>query len=496
MDLPPYAFGHEPIGVRFGLAWRALSNSQDYFHVPGGYLVDLLNESTLTVLLALGIRPEADFARALKMFSWAGVFLHAALMSGLSFYVILSKRMTFVAKVAVLVVGATLGYGYFWAPNRLFFPDYHLTLNVLAYSLVIIGARFLDPDVPRLTSWRLLGWACLVAAFLFLKLSLLPWVLLAIALVAVGDDGSRSRLRSIEAILGAAAVLLLLLAVLWVRLQPRLLAVFAYDTARFLLTVKGVEPAFEGLSDFLGPGTVYWPVLWVVGVWVLVVGISLVTSRRREVPAIALLGGALYAYMLSRRPGDTMVPEIVAFISVSGMLCALSLVEWTRTLTVGLWSVVLVLQAITVIFTGLPASINGARLSARIAGEVDAYVKGSGLDVVYFVRDESGLYQSAATAAFKAGLTCGYDRPCSPTKRAAIVSSLARPYRFVLASEAFAEPDGPFLLLYVDEVGEKSGRQLTSEAGRLVESAVECRVWQQHAKTIHLCRVAGPLQAR
>lgn len=327
---------------------------------------------------------------------------------------------------------------------------------------MIIGARFLDSDVPRLTIWRLLTWGCLVAAFLFLKLTLLPWVLLAIALATSGYQGARGRLRTIGGILGVAAVLLFLLATLWVRLQPRLLAVFAYDTARFLLTVKGVEPAFHGLSDFLRPGTVYRPVLWVVAVWVLVVGMSLVTSRRREVPAIALLGGALYAYMLSRRPGDTMVPEIVAFISVSGMLCALSLVEWRRTLTVSLWSFVLAFQAITVIFTGLPASINGARLSARVAGEVDTYVQGSGLDVVYFVRDESGLYQSAATAAFKAALTCGYDRPCIPTRRAAMVSTLAPPYRFVLASEPFTVPGGPFLLLYVDDVGEEPGWQLTA----------------------------------
>ena len=91
-----------------------------------------------------------------------------------------------------------------------------------------------------------------------------------------------------------------------------LLRTFIKNTVRFLLTVKGVEPAYHGLSDFVASGTVYRPLVWVVGAWILVAALCLVSGRRRDIPLLTLLGGGLYVLMLSRRPGDTMVYAIVA----------------------------------------------------------------------------------------------------------------------------------------------------------------------------------------
>ena len=487
MDLPPYAFGHEPIGVRFGEAWRSLNDSRDYFHVPGGYLLDLINRGILSGLLFVGVRPEADFVHALKLFSQAGLFLHASAMSVLTAYVGATTSLTRITKLAVFVGGATLGYGYFWAPNRLFYPDYHLTLNVLAYALLVLGARRLEKgDAPGL-----LMSAVLAAGFIANKVSLLPWVFILLALVTGPLLTLRDRTRRIAQVAGGAGLLALVLAFLWVNGHLDLLGTFAYDTARFLVTVKGVEPTYHGLSDFVASGTVYRPLLWVAGAWMLIAALSLVAGRRRDIPVLTLLGGGLYLLMLSRRPGDTMVYEIVAFLAVSGILSALCLDGWTRLAAVLLWSSALVLQAAHVGFTAIPASINGARLSATVAAEIDAEVTASRLETIYFVRDDQGLYQSAATAAFKAAFTCGYARRCAPEKRDAMIRSLARPYRFVLPDEPWIEPVGPFLVLYVDHIGEEPRRQLPSQGRTYLDAATECRTWGQHSHTVHVCRSPG-----
>jgi hypothetical protein len=486
-DLPPYAFGHESIGVRFGEAWRSLTDSRDYFHVPGGHLLDLINRGILLGLLFVGARPEVDFLQALKMFSQTGLFLHASAMSVLTFYAAATASLTRLTKLAVLVGGGTLGYGYFWAPNRLFYPDYHLTLNVLAYALLVLGALRLEKgDAPGL-----LMSALLVAGFIADKLSLVPWVLILLALASSSLPALGDRIRRSAQVTGRAGLLALGLAFLWVNGHVDLLGHFAYDTARFLVTAKGVEPAYHGLSDFVASGTVYRPLLWVTGAWMLVAALSLVAGRRRDIPLLTLLGGGLYVLMLSRRPGDTMVYEIVAFLAVSGILSTLCLDGRTRSAAVLLWASVLVLQAAHVGFTAIPAFIDGARLSATVAAEIDAEVKASRLETIYSVRDEQGLYQSAATAAFKATFTCGYARRCSPQRRDAMIRSLVTPYRFVLPDESWNEPVGPFLVLYVDHRGEEPGRQLLSPARQHVNGTTQCRTWQQHSHTVHVCRVAG-----
>ena len=111
MDLPPYAFGHESIGVRFGEAWRSMTDSRDYFHVPVGHLLDLINRGVLSGLLFVGVRPEADFVHALRVFSQAGLFLHAFAMSALTAYVAAGTSLKQITKLALLIGGATLGYG-------------------------------------------------------------------------------------------------------------------------------------------------------------------------------------------------------------------------------------------------------------------------------------------------------------------------------------------------------------------------------------------------
>ena len=486
-DLPPYAFGHESIGVRFGEAWRSLTDSRDYFHVPGGHLLDLINRGILLGLLFVGVRPEADFLHALRTFSQAGLLLHASAMSVLTVYVAATANLTRLTKLAVLVGGATLGYGYFWAPNRLFYPDYHLTLNVLAYALLVLGALRLEKgDAPGL-----LVSALLVAGFIADKLSLLPWVFILLALASSSLPTFGDRIRHIAQVTGRAGLLLLGLAFLWVNGHLDLLGHFAYDTARFLVAVKGVEPAYHGLSDFVASGTVYRPLLWVTGAWMLVAALSLVAGRRRDIPLLTLLGGGLYVLMLSRRPGDTMVYEIAAFLTVSGVLSTLCLDGRTRLAAVLLWSSVLVLQAAHVGFTAIPAFIDGARLSATVAAEIDAEITASRLEAIYSVRDEQGLYQSAATAAFKAAFICGYARRCAPQKRDAMIRSLASPYRFVLPDEPWIDPVGPFLVLYVDHRGEEPGRQLLSPARQYVDATTQCRSWQQHSHTVHVCRGPG-----
>lgn len=40
-DIPPYALGHESIGIRF-VGWRWLYNHMDYFYFPVGYLLYLV----------------------------------------------------------------------------------------------------------------------------------------------------------------------------------------------------------------------------------------------------------------------------------------------------------------------------------------------------------------------------------------------------------------------------------------------------------------------
>jgi hypothetical protein len=487
MDLPPYAFGHEPIGVRFGEAWRSLNDSRDYFHAPVGYLLDLINRGILSGLLFVGVRPEADFVHALKMFSQAGLFLHASTMSVLTAYVAVTTSLTRITKLAVLVGGATLGYGYFWAPNRLFYPDYQLTLNVLAYALLVLGARGLEKDDAP----GLLMSAVLVAGFLADKLSLLPWVFILLALASGPRLTLRDRIRRIAQVAGVAGLLTLVLAFVWVNGHFDLLGTFAYDTARFLVTVKGVEPAYHGLSDFAASGTVYRPLLWVVGAWMFVTALSLVAGRRRDIPVLTLLGGGLYVLMLSRRPGDAMVYEIVAFIAVSGILSTLCLDGRARRAAVLLWSLVLVVQGASVGFTTIPTSIGGARLSATVAAEIDAEIKASGLETIYFVRDDQGLYQSAATAVFKAAFSCGYARRCAPQKRDAMIRSMAWPYRFVLPGEPWIEPVGRFLILYADHRGEEPGRQLVGPARTYVDATTECRTWRQHSHTVHVCRGPG-----
>jgi hypothetical protein len=483
-DLPPYAFGHESIGVRFGEAWRSLTDSRDYFHVPGGHLLDLINRGILSGLLFAGVRPEADFVHALKMFSQTGLLLHASAMSVLTAYVGATTSLTRITKLGVFVGGATLGYGYFWAPNRLFYPDYHLTLNVLAYALLVLGAWRLEKgDAPGL-----LMSAVLAAGFIANKLSLLPWVFILLALASGPLLTLRDRVRRIAQVAGGAGVLALVLAFLWVNGHADLLGTFAYDTARFLVTVKGVEPTYHGLSDFVASGTVH---LWVAGAWMIVAALSLVAGRRRDIPLLTLLGGGLYVLMLSRRPGDAMVYEIVAFLAVSGILSTLCLDGRARLAAVLLWSSVLVLQAARVSLTALPASIDGARLSARVAAEIDAEVKALGLETIYFVRDDQGLYQSAATAAFKAAFSCGYARRCAPQKRDAMIRSIAWPYRFVLPGEPWIEPVGRFLILYVDHRGEEPGRQLVGPARTYVDATTECRTWRQHSHTVHVCRGPG-----
>jgi hypothetical protein len=206
---------------------------------------------------------------------------------------------------------------------------------------------------------------------------------------------------------------------------------------------------------------------------------------------LTLLGGGLYILMLSRRPGDGMVYEIVAFLAVTGMLSTLCLGGRTRAAAVLFWSSALVLQAAYVGFTVMPAFVDGARLSATVAVEIDAEVKASRLETIYVVRDDQGLYQSAATAAFKAAFTCGYARRCAPQKRDAMIRSLVWPYRFVLPGEPWIEPVGSFLVLYVDHRGEEPGRQLHDQARTYVDAATECRTWQQHSHTIHVCRSPG-----
>lgn len=487
MDLPPYAFGHESIGVRFGEAWRSLTDSRDYFHVPVGHLLDLVNRGILFGLVFVGVRPEADLVHALKMFSQAGLFLHASAMSVLTAYVAATTRVTRLTKLAVLVGGATLGFGYSWAPNRLFYPDYHLTLNVLAYALLVLGARGLEKgNAPG----ALIS-AVLAAGFIANKLSLFPWMFILLALASDPRLTPRDRIRRIVQVTGGAALLALVLAFLWVNGHVDLLGIFARHTARFLMTVKGVELAYHGLSDLVASGTVYRPLVWVVGAWMLVVALSLVAGRRRDIPLLTLLGGGLYVLMLSRRPGDTMVYEIVAFLTVSGVLSMLCLDGRTRLAAVLVWSSVLVLQAAHVGSAAFPAAIDGARLSAAVALEIDAEVKASRLETIYSVRDDQGLYQSAATAAFKAAFMCGYARRCAPQKRDAMIRSLAWPYRFVLPDEPWIEPVGPFLVLYVDHRGEEPGRQLLSRARKHVDASTGCRTWRQHAHAVHVCRIPG-----
>src|SRR6266850_5243386 len=74
--IPPYAFGHESVGVRFMRAWRWLNDPTDYFYVPVGYLLDLLQRGVMLVLTVSGIDPRHDAETAFRWFALLTIGAH------------------------------------------------------------------------------------------------------------------------------------------------------------------------------------------------------------------------------------------------------------------------------------------------------------------------------------------------------------------------------------------------------------------------------------
>jgi len=234
--IPPYAFGHESVGVRFMRAWRWLNDPTDYFYVPVGYLLDLLQRGIMLVLTVSGIDPRHNAETAFRWFALLTIGAHVLVMQALTVFVVLTRRLGLAEKIALTAAGASLGYLFYWAPLRLLVPDYGAEIIVLTYvgmvTLAIFG-RASESGRPRpgLKAWSVAVYA---GALVYLKLLLVVWVPLIVLAAAVsGSTIPQDRWSQVRRITLRSAVVFAALSVVGVSGHFMNLARLTRDTLTF-----------------------------------------------------------------------------------------------------------------------------------------------------------------------------------------------------------------------------------------------------------------------
>jgi len=501
LNLPPYAFGHEPIGARFFQAWLPLRESGYYPLVLVGYLLDLFHRALLSILIKFGVSPEVDLLGAMTLFAYISIFIHSAIMVLISGVVIFHPKLSAAVRAATLATAATLGYGFRWAPLRLLVPDYPLTLNVLAYMFLAIAAIQLRPLTDRPDSgsneqrriWsRALPLGVLGAAILLLKPSLAPWTLLLFVIGTVGYDRLRARWSFAGVTLG---VVLAVVSGSWFALlggSLRTVVSYSYAVVEELVHVGQVEPFFR-LRDFMTPGTTYFLPFLGFLIWLV---ISLAASiwpshrRLRVVPSAALLGGVFYLYVLAKRPGNATTYEILVYLAITGTICSIISKRQIRVAMMGMWCAVLLGQTVRVAWIGYPQYIGEARRTADVARAADRHARSFGLPILYAFPEDGptayDVFQSAESAAFKGTFHCAFGN-CSREMRNKAFSEVVRLYEMI--GEPISLPSTPYVLMIAD-VPEAHGMALRNAAVReALARGRNCQQWQQHRHTIRVCLI-------
>ncbi len=500
--VPPYAFGHEPIGVRFFQAWVPLRDPGHYPFVVVGFLLDLFHRALLFLLIHLGYSPEKHFVQTMTLFSNVSIFIHAGVMAIVAGVVIRSRALPFSSRILLLVTGASLGYVFYWAPLRLFAPDYPLTLMALAYIFVIFAATVsFSPGSPdgAVVSSAQIFWrrgapiAALGATMLFLKPSLVPYVLLTFV---VGTIGLARRMRWL--LIGEAAVTMVaVLAVLWFLLFLNVYGAVssAMGLVVALVHVGPAEPFFR-LKDLVTSGTIYFaPFIGFIS-WLIISLTALFfpeDRRLRTIPGAVLLGGLFYLYVLTKRPGNAATFEILVYLAVTGTLCIMVLRRPVRLDFLMAWCIILLVQTGLVARTALPQFVSGARYTAEVAQEVDQYARSFASPILYVYPDTGpapyDIFQSAESAVFKGTLYCIFiPSACGSAYQNRFLSLTLRPYQMFGAAERLPAR-ARFVLIFADVPETPSVTQQNSMLQHALLRAERCRMWTQSRHTIHVCLI-------
>jgi hypothetical protein len=500
LRLPPYAFGHEAVGVRFFEAWVPLHHPGHYPFVMVGFLLDLIHRGLLFALIHTGYAPDRDLIRSMTLFANVSLFIHAVLMALIS-GVVLSRRALPVAhRILLLITGGSLGFVFYWGPLHLFVPDYPLSLIVAAYMFTVFASTRLGslrddqdpvPTVPTRVWPQAVSIALVASAFLLLKPSLLPYAVLAFVVGAL-----RNRARpDWKTLRIAGGVTLGLVALVWFLLQgPYVYAALSSiaELAIALATTTPVEP-FGPLRDFVTPETIYFGPLVVSVVWL---GITLSALRYPEdrrfriVPGTILLGGLFYLFVFTRRVGNATTFEILVYLVATATLCATMLHRSMRAAVIFAWCTFLLVQTAAVAGSALPQFVSGAREAAEVAEDVDQYARSFGLPIVYVYPDHGpapfDIFQSAESAVFKGTANFSFVQQ-SPNReyQEGIFSLMLPPYRMIGDSESLAGSTA-FVLIFADVLG---GPGVSADPG--VQEALarrrSCRQWEQSRHRIHVC---------
>lgn len=512
LRLPAYIWSHEPLGVRFFEAWLP-----QYFHASGnyptgsypfvivGWLLDLFHRGLLFLLLWLGLDPVRDFVGVMTTFATSSVAIQSGLMIVVAGIVARNLRVSPLARIAVLITGASLGYVWLMAPGELFIVDFPLTRRLFVYiALAYVVSRIatITSEAPptlmtgRALISRSLPVGVLASLLLFLEPTLLPYAALALLFAVLDLRPKHSLIVAGLSVVTAAVGLCLL----WLVLTG-VGVVRASQSALMLLnllrTTGPVEPLFR-LSDFVTSGTLYSEqsiraLCWLV---VPVAALIMPAERRfRVVPVAILFGLAFYVGVLViRRPGNVVTEEILVYLAVTGIVCILLMNTWARRVFLVAWCLVLCLQTVHVAHTAFPIVVAGARANAEMAAQVDAYAKSFGLPILYAYRttgpDSYNLFQSAESAAFKGVQSgqgvCSYG-VCTAEERAELLALVVPGYEMV--GEPKALPSGRFVLLFADIIGRTYISRDNAIVAGALKRASACRAWVSGGFGIHVCHI-------
>lgn len=519
LRLPAYAWFHEPIGVRFFEAWLPLHEHSTNDYITGnyplvivGWIMDLFHRGILFVLIQLGYDPRRDFVRTMTAFANMSILIQSSLMIVVSGIIALGKRTRLVTRLSVLVAGASLGYAFYWSPIGLFIADFPLTRLVLVYScLAFVVVRIVslipaDSPIPpsqRVLLWRAISIGLFAAAMLLLEPTLLPYVVL-LFIVGVVDLSGSDRWKVVRLALGVMCATLGGLWLMILGVDP----IRAFQAALSLVRILGargsVEPHFH-LHDFVTPGTTYFLHFLASIAWLALPILTFVHAedrRLRIIPLVGLLGLFFFAYVLIfRRPGNVLTEEGLVYMVATGTVCAALVRPTVRRALLIAWCVALITQTYLVARTALPATVSGARASAKVALEVDQYARSFGLPILYVYLehgpDAYNMFQSAESAAFKgvqlhAGICSSGD--CTLSEQSGLISLVVSPYRMV--GEPKAIPTTPLVLLFANPEGGIDISRENPVVAQAVRWSTACREWEVTgwgwevtSFQIHVCRI-------
>ena len=312
----------------------------------------------------------------MTIFANLSLFAHSAAMVLISSTVVFNRKLSLATRAMTLATGASLGYGFHWAPLRLLTPDYPLTLSVLAYASLAFAVTALfassDPDdALRGTPHRYrLASSCTDGA---------PGCRRALPEAIANHLGGTAlryrRHRQLPArrsvdyssfcTWGHAPIL----SVAWftlLNLSFRYLVRYTWALLYEFSHLGAAEPFFR-FQDFLSPGTIYFLPFLGLLLWLVIVLGSIVAPgqpRWRPIPAVTLLGALFYLYVLARRPGNATTFEILIYIAVTGTLCAMLHRPRARTVVAAVWCAALLAQTAHVALVGYPQFVAGAQYTA------------------------------------------------------------------------------------------------------------------------------------